>query len=77
MTKQQMIHVKVNGVIFDHDNELSAKEIGELTRKVTDKVYTFHPDEYCDFSSVADAISDDTGWCVAELDYTAFASELK
>jgi len=65
-----MIHAKVTKVIFDHDGELTTTEVDVLTRKVTDKTYKFYPDDYCDVSSVADAVSDDTGWCVADIDYT-------
>jgi len=66
-----LIHVKVTEVTFDHDNKLSAREISKLTKKVTDKVYTFNPEDYCDISSVADSISNDTGWCVYDLEYVA------
>lgn len=62
--------VKVTSVTFDHDNELSAKEVGKLERKVMDKEYIFAHDHFCDVSSVADAVSDDTGWCVTSIDYT-------
>lgn len=70
-----MIHAKVTKVVFDHDGELSDEEVLNLEQKVMSKEYQFHTDEFCDISSVADAVSDDTGWCVSDIDYTAETKE--
>lgn len=65
----KLIHATVTKVVFDHDGELSDEEVVELSSKVKQHTFTFHPDEFQDGASVCDAVSDYTGWCVSYVDY--------
>lgn len=66
---KHQVQAIITQVTFDHDGELSVQEATALENGIIGKTFTFDGDDFCNVSSVADAISDETGWCVLDLDY--------
>jgi len=65
------VYVTVTKIEFDHDGELSAGEVLALEQQVLNKTYIYDEDDYDDTCTVTDQISDETGWCIADIDLTA------
>jgi hypothetical protein len=61
------VRLKVKNIRFDFEDGgryLPRKKQDAVVRAVIGKVYEVEDEDF-----LADAISDDTGWCIYELDY--------
>lgn len=68
--KNKMMKLKVKSVEFDFSGGgyLPKRQQYSVVSAVIGKVYEVENEDF-----LADAISDDTGWCVSDLDYEVVA----